>query len=142
MKSAKHFPDAFWSVVGNIGARAKCFWPSALENHEIRLGQGALQGCVQRFHHGDIKDIERRTIQSDPSGAVIYAKLNRFEMSAHAFRALEIEKLFAAKFGRPLFKKSLDAFFAIFRKVALGLLRVFARKRQTGSGESIGMTRR
>src|SRR5689334_4454524 len=105
-------------MVGNIGASAKCSWPGALKNQEIRFGQSALHGGVQRFHHGHIKDIERWTIQSDPSDAVLYAKPNRFEMSAHAFRALEIQKLFATKLGRPLFKESLNPFFAIIGKIA------------------------
>ena len=43
-------------------------------------------------------------------------------MSGHACRALEIEKLFAAKSGRPLFKESLNPFSAIFRKIAANLL--------------------
>src|SRR5690242_260610 len=118
-------------MVGNIGASAKCFWPSALKNQEIRFEQSALHGCVQRFHHGDIKDIERGTIQRDPSGAVFYAELNRFEMSAHVSRALKIEKLFATKFGRPLFKESLNPFFAILGKITLDLLLDFVAQSQS-----------
>src|SRR5215472_9810842 len=90
MKRTKHFSDSLGSVVGNIRARAECFISSALENCEIGFGQRALQGCVQKLHHGSVQNIQWRAIERDPSSAVLEAKPNWIRMSCHARRAMNI----------------------------------------------------
>ena len=90
MKRRKHFLHTPGSVIGNVGARAKCFHARALENHEIAFRQGALKRCVERFHHRDVENVQRHAIERDPSAALLDAQLNGFVMSSHAYRALEI----------------------------------------------------
>ena len=38
VQRGQHFPHALWSVIGNVGARAKSFRASAPENHKIGFG--------------------------------------------------------------------------------------------------------
>src|SRR5215467_1911633 len=93
VKCAKHFSNAFGSVIGNIHAGAKCPISSALENYEIGFGQRALQGCVQRLHHGNVENIQWGTIERDPGSAILDAKLNGFWMNSHAKGAMNMETI-------------------------------------------------
>jgi len=81
MNRGQHFPDAPGDMVGYVSAGGKRLGPRALKHQEIALGQNALQRRIQRPHHWNIENIQRRTIQRDPRGALFNFCLDRFAHS-------------------------------------------------------------
>ena len=84
VESSKHFFNALGCVVSHVRARAKGLHARALENHEIGFGQGAFKRRIQRFHHGDVQNVQRRAIEGDPSGTMFDAELDSFAVSCHS----------------------------------------------------------
>src|SRR3989442_4584436 len=66
VKSGKHLGHAIRSVIPNFCSSREAFWSRAPENDASVLVRERTERLIERPHHGDINDVERRAIECDP----------------------------------------------------------------------------
>ena len=83
VKRRKHLFDAVGSVIGDVGSSTESFGTRALKNQEVTFQKSAIKRPIERLHHVNVQDVERRAVESDPSRAMFEPKLNGFVMATH-----------------------------------------------------------
>src|SRR5437879_12052556 len=76
VKSGKHLVHAILSVSPNFCSSREAFWSRAPENDASVLVRERTERLIERPHHGDINDVERRAIECDPDRRALRANMD------------------------------------------------------------------
>src|ERR1700687_2212539 len=108
MKRREHFLDALGSVVGDFRSGGESLGTCALKNHKITFGKSAFQCRIERLHHRNVENVERRAVQCNPRRAMFEPQLNRFVADGHDCRGALTGKATCPEISDAAFRRTLE----------------------------------